>query len=175
MENQTHSLGRRAFLLFFIRRIKLPIVLALLALAVSYSDRWLPVGYAQLDDQIAYVMFLCSIAYIVAVFLITYLEYRVYTYSFTEEAFVLTRGIAMRNEVAALYHQIQNVNINRSPMNRIFGVSEIVIYMTGADRESGHSKIILPAIGKFRAKVVQKELLSRARKHFSREIDGPDR
>jgi hypothetical protein len=44
------------------------------------------------------------------------------------------------------------------------GVSQIIIYLTGAERESGHTKIVLPGVGRKKAKLVQKELLVRAKK-----------
>jgi membrane protein YdbS with pleckstrin-like domain len=166
MENlKKHSLGNRAFLLFFSRRLKLPIFLLALTAAVWYSERWLPVDYAGWGAYAAEMLLLLSGGYILALFMLTYLEYRVYTYTFTDEAFVMTSGLAVRNEVAALYHQIQNVNIIRRPLDRMVGVSQVIIFMTGAEREAGHNKIVLPAVGRTKAKLVQKELLTRARKH----------
>ena len=109
-----------------------------------------------------------GLAWLLFAALTTYAAYRVHRYFFTEEAFMMTSGIATRNEVAALYHQIQNVNITRSPADRIWGVSQIVIFMTGSDREAGHTRIVLPALSKSKAKLVQGELLSRARRHVAR-------
>ena len=84
---------------------------------------------------------------------------------FTDEAFIMTSGYIVRNELAALYHQIQNVSIQRNPLDRLVGVSRIVIVMTGSEHDAAHNKIVLPAVGKTKAKLVQKELLIRARKH----------
>lgn len=163
--HRKHSLGHRAFFIFFSRNLKVPIFLFLFTGALWYSERWIPFDYAPWGAYIVQLMFLVGIAYLVGVLALTYLSYRVYTYMFTDEAFIMTSGLAMRNEVAALYHQIQNVNINRSVLDRMIGVSEIVILMTGSDKDAGHTKIVLPAIGKTKAKVVQKELLVRARRH----------
>lgn len=168
--HKKHSLGHRAFFLFFARRIKLPIFLFLLAWGAFYIAQWFPAGYSVWGNAFAELLLFVAVAYTTLVLAFTYLEYRVYTYMFTDEAFVMTSGFAMRNEVAALYHQIQNVNINRSPMNRIIGVSEIVIFMTGSDKETAHAKIILPAVGKARAKIVQQELLVRARRHVPHAV-----
>ena len=96
----------------------------------------------------------------------TYMEYHFYTYMFTDEAFIMTSGYIMRNELAALYHQIQNVSIQRRPLDRLAGVSKIVIFMNGAEKDAAHNKIVLPAVGKTKAKLVQKELLMRARQHM---------
>ena len=47
------------------------------------------------------------------------------------------------------------------------GVSKIVIFMNGAEKDAAHNKIVLPAVGKTKAKLVQKELLIRARQHMT--------
>jgi len=162
-----HSLGRRAFILFYLRKIKLPIFLGLVDVGLWYIAPIVPPDYAQWGIYIAQLVLILAVASVVAGLLFTWLEYRVQTYMFADEAFVITTGYVVRKEIAALYHQIQNVNINRSPMNRLIGISEVEILLVGADRGSAHSKIVLPAIGKTKARLVQKELLARARRHFA--------
>ena len=164
-DHRTHTLGRRAFLLFLSRRIKFSIFLFLLTGAVWYSGRWLPTYYIFWSTYAAQLLLLISIAYLLMIVLYTYWEYHFYTYTFTEEAFVVTSGYITRKEVAALYHQIQNVNIERGPFDRMIGVSGIVIFLSGAQHDVPHNKIFLPAVGKRKAKLVQKELLIRARRH----------
>lgn len=166
MDNQKkHSLGHRAFLLFLSKRIKFVLFLFILTGVLWYSERWAPASYLIWQAYAVKVLLAVSIAYFLFVILETWLEYRYYTYLFTEEAFVMTSGYLVRSEVAALYHQIQNVNIERGPLDRLTGVSQIVIFMTGSERDGIHNKIILPAVGKKKAKLVQKELLIRARQH----------
>lgn len=84
---------------------------------------------------------------------------------FTDEAFMMSSGYMVRSEGAALYHQIQNVNIERGPWDRMAGVSKVVIFLAGSEASTAHNKIVLPAVGKKKAKLVQKELLVRARRH----------
>ena len=165
--HKKHSLGRRAFLLFLLKRIKGPVLFFILAAAIFYGERWVPPGGDIFiwTDFAARVALLTALSYLLAVIIITYLIYRVQTYTFTDEAFMLTSGYMTRSEIAALYHQIQNVNISRSPTDRLLGVSQIVILMAGSGRESGHTKIVLPALGKSKAKLVQRELIIRARRH----------
>lgn len=166
MDNlKKHSLGSRAFTLFFLKRITIPFFLFAFTFAAWYSERWVPLEYLPFADYAAKILLYLSIAFFVLVLLRTYLEYRYHTYTFTEEAFIITYGYIIRNEIAAVYHQIQNVNIKRSPLDRLVGVSQVVIFMTGSDRETSRTQIILPSIGKTKARLVQKELLMRARKH----------
>lgn len=166
MENyKKHSLGRRAFLLFFSKRIKGVTILFVLAIALWYGERWVPAAYLPWAGYAVNTLSLFAVLYLLAMLFWTWLEYRFYTYMFTEDAFIMTSGYVIRNEVATLYHQIQNVNIQRRPIDRMIGVSQIVIFMAGGERESLHNKIVLPAVGRTKAGIVQKELLRRARRH----------
>jgi membrane protein YdbS with pleckstrin-like domain len=168
MENhKKHSLGHRAFILFLSRRIKFAIFMFVLTAFVWYAEKWVPFEYLYLSDYIVKILLLLSVTYLLVILFYTYMEYRFYTYMFTEEAFIMTQGYVVRNEIGALYHQIQNVNIQRGPLDRMTGVSEIVIFMTGVEKDASHSKIVLPGVGKTKAKLVQKELLQRARGHIT--------
>jgi len=166
--NKKHRLGHRAFTMFLFSRIKFFLFLAAITAGIWYAQPWLPSQYALWGPFAAQLALAITIAYFVLIFLQTYLEYRYYTYLFTDEAFMMTSGYMLRSEVAALYHQIQNVNILRSPLDRMIGVSRIVILMTG-DKSNPQNQLILPGVGKTKAKLVQRELLARARKHFSQD------
>ncbi|MDE2018953.1 MAG: PH domain-containing protein [Patescibacteria group bacterium] len=161
-----HSLGHRAFTRFFFKKIRPFIVVLIITLAAWYAERWVPFVYVPYADYAVMLLWVVTLLALLLTFLYAYLEYRYYTYTFTDEAFIITYGYMVRNEVAAVYHQIQNVNLRRSVLDRFMGVSEVVILMAGIDREDRRNQISLPAIGKTKARIVQKELLQRARKHF---------
>lgn len=163
--NRRHSLGKRAFLIFLSARIKLAIFFFVLTIAAWYSERWVPAYDLPFMNYGVRLLALFSVLYFLAMVLWTWLEYHFYTYTFTDEAFIMTYGYIERNELAALYHQIQNVNIQRSPLDRLTGVSKVIILMTGSQHDPAHNKIILPAVGRKKAKLVQQELLVRARRH----------
>src|ERR1700722_17305725 len=166
MENhRKHSLGKRAYLLFLSKRIKFVIFLFVLTIAAWYSERWAPAYYLPFVQYGVELLALFSVLYFLAMLLVTWMEYHFYTYTFTDEAFVMTQGYVVRNELAALYHQIQNVNIQRGPLDRMAGVSQIVIFMNGGEHSGAQNKIVLPAVSKKKAKLVQQELLVRARRH----------
>ncbi|HVN26153.1 MAG TPA: PH domain-containing protein [Candidatus Paceibacterota bacterium] len=168
--DKKHRLGRRAFMLFFMKRIRIFIFLALVSIGIWYAVPLLPPEYGPWGVYAAKIVTLLAVAYFVVVFLETYLEYRYRVYVFTDEAFMMTSGYVMRTETAALYHQIQNVNIVRGPLDRLIGVSRIVIFMTG-DKSLPENRLMLPGVGRTKAKYVQRELLLRARKHFNQ--NGP--
>jgi|SRR5581483_4753374 len=163
-----HSLGQRAFLLFLSRRIKFVLFLFALVAGAWYVERWLPPDYLLWGIYVTQALLVIAITYFVIIFVRTYLEYRYYTYLFTDDAFIMTFGYVVRNEVATLYHHIQSVNIERSMLDRMIGVSKLVIVMIGSERESRRNQTVLPAIGKKKARLVQGELLRRARRHMER-------
>jgi uncharacterized membrane protein YdbT with pleckstrin-like domain len=160
-----HSLGQRAFLIFLFPRLKWVVFLAALTVGFWYAERWVPVDDVQWGIFATHIVFAITVAFFVFVFFETYMEYRYYTYLFSEEAFIMTYGYMTRNEIATLYHHIQNVNIERSVLDRFIGVSKLIILMTGSDRETHRNQIVLPAIGRKKARIVQTELLRRARRH----------
>jgi uncharacterized membrane protein YdbT with pleckstrin-like domain len=171
--HRKHSLGRRAYILFLSKRIKFVLFLFALTAAAWYGERWLPPYYVPIGEYAANMLALVSALYFLAILFYTYMEYHFYTYMFTDEAFIMTSGYIVRNEMAALYHQIQNVSIQRNPLERLAGVSQIVIFMTGSEKDAAHNKIVLPAVGKTKARLVQKELLTRARRHMGNEHGVP--
>ncbi len=173
--HRKHSLGKRAFILFLSKRIKLVIFFFVLTAAAWYSEQWAPSYDLPFVQYAVELIALFSVLYFLAMLLWTWMEYRFYTYTFTDEAFIMTYGYIERNELAALYHQIQNVNIVRSPLDRMAGVSKIIILMTGSQHDPAHNKIVLPAVGKKKAKLVQQELLVRARRHMTGTDNGAPR
>ena len=170
VNGKKHALGQRAFFVFLFARIKWVVIMFALTFSVWYSVRWVPVDYSFWVSYAAQLLLLLSISLFVLVFLRTYFEYRYYTYLFTEEAFIMTYGYIVRNEVATLYHHIQNVNIERSVLDRAIGVSKIIIMMTGSDRDTRRNQIVLPAVGRTKARLVQAELLQRARRHAAMDM-----
>ncbi len=168
MENhRKHTLGHRAFFLFLSRRIKFAAFLFLLAGGLWWGAGRLSGDAAFWTGYAAEIVALAAAAWLLIVLFYTYLEYRFYTYLFTPEAFVVHQGYILRNEVATLYHQIQNVNIERRPLDRLVGVSTVVLVLSATQQASDYNRIVLPGVGKTKAKLVQKELLVRARRHAS--------
>ncbi len=162
---KTHSLGQRAFFLFLFTRIKMPLFLFALTGVIWYYRASVPEEYLPWMEFAWEVAGMIALAYFALMLIWTYLEYKRYTYRFEEEAFIVTKGYIVLNEFGVVYHQIQGVNIRRTPLDRMLGVSQIVILMNGTNDDPERSQIILPALGGRKAKLVQNELLARARRH----------
>ena len=164
--HQVHTLGHRAFYLFLLRRFKYIAIIVIVVGCLWYAERWVPMIY------MLYAIYVVNMAIVGggAIFLLiifrTFLEYRYYTYTFTDEAFLMTYGVVIQRELAAPYHQIQHVIIKRTLFERAMGVSQLIIFLAGANQEESQMKIILPAVSSQKAKLVQKELLVRMRQNI---------
>lgn len=175
MDNyQQYRLGKKAFVIFMLRRIKFSLFLFMLAGGMLYFYNYLPLPYRSYGELAAKFMLLVAISYLLMVWFRTYLEYRNYTYGFSNEAFIVTSGFVDTNEVAAVYHQIHSVNIQRSYAERLLGISKLIILMTGNQRNPEHTQIILPGLHHKTARGIQRELLIQARKHIVPQNQYPD-
>jgi uncharacterized membrane protein YdbT with pleckstrin-like domain len=160
-DDRRHSLGHRAFYFFLSERLKLMIAVVVVVGLMWYGMQFVPTDYAVWANYTADIATLIGVALLVSIVFRSFLEYRYYTYTFTDEAFIMTYGVMLRKEVAAPYHQIQNVVVQHTVLNRAMGVCQISIFLAGADKEASQMKVVLPAVGRKKAKLVQKELLVR--------------
>lgn len=167
----SHRLGGRAFLLFLLKRIKL--VLFFLVLTVLFwieADALL--GDSPFWKDIILKGLILLFLFVFSLRLVrTFFEYRGYSYMFDEEYFQVTQGYIIRNIIAIAYHQIQNVNIKRNILDRMMGVSQLIIVMSGINNK-GEVDIVLPALDKEKAKVLQKEIMRRSRSTYFRHIEN---
>ncbi len=168
--SETHYLGKKAFILFLIRRAKLVGVILVVSIACAVARYRIPSEYAELAGFAALgglgLFALVSVARVAQ----TYVEYRSYSYKFDDEFFQVNFGYFEKNEIAIVYHHIQNAVIKRDMFDRIVGVSKLVVVMDGG--KEGRENIVLPAVDMTRAKCIQKELMRQARIHGVQESKG---
>ena len=99
-------------------------------------------------------------------FLVTYLTYANYLFMLDDDALKIRRGILSKEETAIPYRQIQDVDIEQSMSDRIWGVARLAILTAGHEEpkegQSDNSEGVLPAIDRALAESLQTELLHRA-------------
>ena len=83
-----------------------------------------------------------------------------------EDSFKIKRGVLSKTENAIPYRQIQNVDIERSLMFQMLGLSRLIILTAGHEDESikgeNESEGVIPAIDQKLAEWLQTELLKKA-------------
>ena len=164
----THRLGTRAFFFFLSRRLKW-VLIFLIALIVLWTqkDRF-PVEYHDWSDYGFSVLLYIWIGFFVFILIRSFFEYRGYSFEFDEEFFRVNRGYFLKHEMGIVYHQIQYVTVKRSLFDRSVGVGHLII-VTNVGGSSGLSEIVLPALDKTKARLVQRELLRKAHLNLVRK------
>ena len=118
------------FLLFVVFIFYLMRNLLLTGLAQSLSTIWPGDVYKLFDSFLQIVVF---IAYIFAGLgiVLAYLQYYFFTFTLAEFDIRLQKGVLTIEKITIPYRQIQDVDVTRSIMYRIFGVSRLVIMSAG--------------------------------------------
>ncbi len=102
------------------------------------------------------------IAYIVAK-----LTYHFYKFELTDSEYKAERGIIWKRYISIPYERIQNVDIYRGVLNRLFGLSDLNIQTAGYGAVGmagkGGSEGRLPGLSKQEAELVRAELIKRAK------------
>jgi uncharacterized membrane protein YdbT with pleckstrin-like domain len=111
-------------------------------------------------------------------FLIAWLKYLNYRYILDDTALEIQQGILFKETVSIPYRQIQNVDIKRSVLYRIFGLSSVFILTAGReDINSGDgsndSEGIIPIIDKDHAESLREILLGRTHVQEVRHVEEP--
>lgn len=71
------------------------------------------------------------ILYILFCYIWARLTYRFWSYQFTEDALKIEKGVIWKKYISIPYKKIQNVDIYRGVLDRIFGLSDIHIQTAG--------------------------------------------
>ncbi|MBU6390077.1 PH domain-containing protein [Patescibacteria group bacterium] len=94
--------------------------------------------------------------------LISWVRYTSITFSTGEYALIIKRGIIDKREISIPYRQIQDVDVNRSLSQRMFGVSSLLILTAGEAQQAGsESEGALSVIDAPLAEALKAELLRR--------------
>ncbi|MDE1975203.1 MAG: PH domain-containing protein [Patescibacteria group bacterium] len=92
--------------------------------------------------------------------IIARLQYSNYSYMFEEFDLRMKRGILFRHIDSLPYRQIQDVNIDRSLVHQMLGLSKITILTAGHEEEGekGEAQVVLDLLGKEDAEEIRQEL-----------------
>jgi membrane protein YdbS with pleckstrin-like domain len=90
------------------------------------------------------------VAYLVFVVLIALLTYNNFTYEIDKDGLTIEQGVIYKKLVSLPYEQIQNVNIERTVLDRLLGLSRISIETAGAAAAGNGAKVraeaVIPAL-----------------------------
>ena len=176
------SLGAKALYIFILQKSMLAICLLLLDVALiiaqflsihsttPHLSEWLNVG-------VGLVLFLFLVVALITI-LVAYVDYYSVRYKVAENDFSMIRGIISKQEISLPFHQIENVDIEQSPVYRLLRVCDLII-LTAGHEDIGHtdkneSEIVLSGLEIDVAKDLQKRLLERANIQEVLQVKAPE-
>ena len=171
-------LGYKSFIFFLLQRVSVAFILGV-AGGVLYFEKS-PIlgllsgslaldtaGEKMLETYFSYgieALLLLTVIVFILGFVITWLTYVCYTLTLEEYALKIRRGIINIEEVSIPYRQIQNVDVSRPLVYRLFGVSRLQIISAGTE-EVGVNKAeiegLLDPIDKTFAEEIREDLQER--------------
>jgi len=85
------------------------------------------------------------------------LRWRSWTWSAWDDALELQHGVLTRHASVVPYHRIQQIDVHRGPLQRLLGVSRLVLRTAAATTDA-----TIPGLGEVEADHLRYELLKRA-------------
>jgi uncharacterized membrane protein YdbT with pleckstrin-like domain len=175
--NEERHLGGKAFIIFFLRKtVWAFIFLILLIVILPIRDgvmNWLTTSpstalvsdniinsVASVFGLVVTALFFLMILFFFGGFIISYLEYKTYTYTFEEFDLKMRRGIFVRKENSVPYRQIQDVDTEQGALYQMLGLSKVIIMTAGHEESSEHEKteILLEPIDRETAEEIRAKL-----------------
>lgn len=160
------NLGTQTLLMMLFKR-STPLLLFLPGLVfLFFLVNYVPIGYINVwsDVVIGYVLVFALVIVIVVAF--GCLEYARYGISMGEKSLRVRRGLISVEELGLPYRRIKDVNIRRSLIDQIFGMSDVVITVLDMDdtnnTKNHESTMILPSLRERMALEIQDTILRRA-------------
>ena len=166
------TLGKKVFWLFFLQTSPAAFIVLLISI-VAFIFSFQPFlastmfGNLQNDTVTASLaLFIISLIIFIISLGLAWINYMNYTFLMAEDSFKIKRGVFAKTENAIPYRQIQNVDIERSIMFQMLGLSRLIILTAGHEdeknRNSDEAEGVIPAIDNKLAGWMQTELLKRA-------------
>ncbi len=165
--NEYQRLGTKTFWLSLSERLSVSLGFLFLAVVCIIAVRLtvIPQEVKPLLIMGEIIFFGASVMTGIIGFISGYLVYKNHLFCIADDAFKIRTGIFTKIETAFPYRQIQNVEIERSFLFQILGLSKIVIITAGTDNPKtirNEAEGMLPIIEKEIAETLRDELLRRS-------------
>ena len=174
-ESQTpayQTLGRKVFWLFFLQTSPaafIVLLISIVAFIFSFQPFLASTMFGNLQNDAvtaSLALFIISLIIFIISLGLAWLNYINYTFLMADDSFKIKRGVFSKTENAIPYRQIQNVDVERSIMFQMLGLSRLIILTAGHEdeknRDSDEAEGVIPAIDYKLGGWMQSELLKRA-------------
>ena len=165
MESKSYEhLGITAFWIFMLQMMSPALIFLLIAFLFPQLSANMPQELLRYTEPFGRFFFLIGLSTLLIGGVIGYLRYVTYKFCLADDALLIEQGILNKERVSIPYRQVQNINLNRSIIDRLLGVSHLIILTAGHDDDDPgdrnyESEGHLPLLNKHRAEQIQAELL----------------
>lgn len=163
--------GKKTFIFYILRRSGFFFVCTIIFFGLFFVTDLIPGSlqtYLRLIDFI-FILFLLVIA--ASTIGLSYLEYHNFTVAILERNIKITRGIINRHEVGIPYKAIDRVDIVRTLLYQLFGLSDLVVHVASTDTKGNEESVTLPFLEKDIAEQIQQEILKRSQVEHIKDVD----
>lgn len=157
-------LGRKTlFMLIFKKSVVLVMLFPLLPFGIYILNR-VSAEYFNLAVNLFFGYFVFCLLVLFVIFATGYLQYFRYGIFIDDKSLKIQRGLISVEELGIPYRRIKDVRIERTLIDQIFEVSDIIVTVLDADtiQEAEESIIILPSIEREIALKIQDSILKKA-------------
>ena len=166
-----YPLGNKNLIALVIKRCFFAVILIIVLIIGLFLLQYVSTEYINIALYvfIGYLMILVVLS-LIGIFL-GWLEYWRYEIILGDKNFKMQRGLISVEQVGIPYRYIQDIKIERSLLDQILGVSELMVPTSGLEQQEIHPgevsgknnhRIILPAIESKIARQIQEIVLNRA-------------
>ena len=150
IKGQETHLGKRAFVVLCLEKSKIPGIALIITVFVMLFRDVLPLSAQPTISSIVSFLILMTIVLFVVTFIVGWLDYSKYSFTFEEYDLRMKRGLIKKRETSIPYKQIQDINIERNPTFQLLGLSKIVMTTAGHEDagQEGFSEVVIEAIDK---------------------------
>ena len=168
MENinrQYEKLGGKTLALFILKRAAILLIILLLILAVSIFQGFIPEEYLLLTRLIVIGLAAVFLFFGLLVVSLGMLEYKHYKIIISDETIKIYRGLFSEEEIGLPFRRLKQVDIERSLMDQILGVSNLNLTILGEDDGNPlthENRLLIPNLDKNIAQEIQNIILKEA-------------
>ncbi len=157
-------LGNKTLFMLIFKKSPIMVLLVPILFFGLFFLNYVPLNYINIAAVIiiAYLMLLLIILGII--FFIGWLQYFRYAIFLGDKDLKIVRGLIATEQIGIPYRYIKDIKIERSLIDQIFGVSDIIITVLGSDENkmNDESTTILPSLSKEIALQIQDIVLKKA-------------
>lgn len=166
-----YPLGNRTLAMLILKRSFIVIFLFIVLLVFLFYFQYIPEKYINIALSVLIVYLIVLLIIFIVSFFLGWLEYWRYEIILGDKNLQMQRGLITVEQVGIPYRHIQDIKIERSLLDQIMGVSELMVTITGSEQQEIYPgekypgqlhKIILPAIEKKIARHIQEIVLNKS-------------